>query len=70
MKCKACNKRLPEEGSTECFHCRVATVGFNFVGASYGRDRFHNATISEKRAEILGDKVLGVDVEPASTFGW
>ena len=70
MKCKTCNKRLPEEGSTECFNCRVASVGFTFVGGGYTRDRFHNATIAEKRADVLGDSVLGVDVEPASNYGW
>lgn len=71
MKCHTCNKRLPEAGSQECFNCRVRTVGFSFVGGGgYTRASFHDRTIAEKRAEILGDRVLGVDVEPASNFGW
>lgn len=71
MKCRACNKRLPEEGSDECFNCRVRTVGFSFVGGGgYTRSTFHDSTIAERRAEILGDRVVGVDVEPASTYGW
>jgi len=71
MKCHTCNKRLPEEGSDECFNCRVSTVGFNFVGGGgYTRKAFHDRTIAEKRTEVLGDSVVGVDVEPASNFGW
>jgi hypothetical protein len=71
VKCHTCNKRLPEDGSDECFNCRVRSVGFSFVGGGgYTRKAFHNATIAEKRAEVLGDKVVGVDVEPASNFGW
>jgi hypothetical protein len=69
--CSECLVRTEETpGSEICFHCRVASVGFTFRGASYGRRRFHDATISEKRAEVLGDKVLGVDVEPSSNYGW
>jgi hypothetical protein len=60
-----------EEDRSECYRCRVASVGFSFRGGGgYTRDSFHNSTIAEKRAEILGDRVLGVDVEPASTYGW
>lgn len=69
--CGECRVRTEEiPGSGLCFHCRVASVGFSFVGGGgYTRESFHNQTITEKRAEILGDKVVGVDVEPASNFG-
>jgi hypothetical protein len=71
MKCRTCNKRLPEPDSAECFNCRVRTVGFAFVGGGgYTRENWNTRTIAEKRADVLGDRVLGVDVEPASTFGW
>jgi hypothetical protein len=46
-------------------------VGFAFVGGGgYTRAAFHDYTNAERRAEILGDRVVGVDVEPASTYGW
>jgi hypothetical protein len=68
MTCE-CGKPA-EAGRSECFGCRVRTVGFAFRGGgTYGRSRFNDMTISERRADILGDRVLGVDVEPASTFG-
>ena len=71
MKCHVCNKRLPEQGSTECFHCRVASVGFNFVGGGgYTRKQWNTHTVDEKRQEVLGDRVLGEDTEPASNYGW
>lgn len=53
-----------------CFRCRVRSVGFSFRGAHYGRKQWNDSTISEKRAEILGDRKLGVDVAPVSDFGW
>ena len=67
-----CGKRSPNEDRSECFHCRVASVGFIFVGGGgYTRENLNDATIAEKRADILGDRVLGVDVEPASSdYGW
>ena len=66
----ACGKPA-EDDRSECFNCRVRTVGFTFVGGGgYTRDNWHDRTIAEKRAEVLGDRVLGVDVEPASTYGW
>jgi hypothetical protein len=69
MKCRTCNKRSPEAGSDICFNCRVRTVGFSFVGGGgYTRAAFHGRTIAEKRAEVLGDKIVGVDVEPASNW--
>ena len=69
--CKECHVRVAEDnGSGICFLCRVGSVGFSFRGGGgYTRQSFHDSTISEKRAEILGDRVLGVDVEPASTYG-
>ena len=69
--CRECLVRVAEDNGSEiCFHCRVASVGFNFVGGGgYGRQSFHDHTISERRAEILGDRVLGVDVDTASNYG-
>jgi hypothetical protein len=71
MKC-SCNKHLRPEDVPHgvCFNCRVRSVGFSFVGGGgYTRGSFHDSTIAEKRTEILGDRVLGVDVEPASNWG-
>ena len=69
LRCR-CGKDA-EEDRTECFNCRVRSVGFSFVGGGgYTRTSFHDRTISERRNEILGDRVLGVDCEPASTYGW
>jgi hypothetical protein len=60
-----------EPGTDECFRCRVQSVGFTFRGGGgYTRQSFHDHTIAEKRAEILGDSKLGVDVAPASDYGW
>jgi hypothetical protein len=69
--CKQCLVRTAEDnGSGICFHCRVASVGFSFVGGGrYGRQFFNDSTNTERRAEILGDRVLGVDTEPMSTYG-
>lgn len=69
MTCR-CGRFPVEDGRDECFNCRVSSVGFRFVGGGgYGRRSFHDRTTNERRAEILGDRVLGVDVEPASTYG-
>jgi hypothetical protein len=66
----ACGKQA-EPGSDECFRCRVSSVGFSFVGGGgYTRDSFHDYTTAERRAEILGDRVLGVDVDTAKNYGW
>lgn len=66
MKCPECNKRIAEESTGICFNCRARSVGFSFVGGGgYTRTSFHDQTIAEKRAEILGDRVVGVDCEPA-----
>lgn len=67
-KCK-CGKAA-EKGKGECFRCRVGSIGFTFVGGGgYGRKMFSARTNEEKRREVLGDKVVGVDVVPASEFG-
>ena len=71
--CRQCLVRVAEDASPEeiCFHCRVATVGFTFVGGGgYTRSSFHDRTVTERRAEVLGDRVLGVDAVPASDYGW
>ena len=73
MKCQECSKHLKpdEEQHKLCFRCRVRTVGFTYSGGgSYGRSRFNDMTIAERRADVLGDRKLGVDVEPASNYGW
>ena len=68
--CRQCLVRTAEDGTEHCFHCRIASVGFTFTGGgTYGRKTFNDATISERQREILGDRQLGVDVEPASTYG-
>lgn len=68
--CRTCHHKPAEKDALECFLCRMRSVGFSFSGGgTYGRARFNDMTISERRAAILGDRVLGVDVEPASTFG-
>jgi hypothetical protein len=61
--------KIAEEATGVCFNCRVRSVGFSFIGGGgYTRNAFHDRTIAEKRAEVLGDRVLGVDVEPASNW--
>lgn len=68
--CGQCLVRVAEDnGSGICYHCRVASVGFSFRGGGgYTRDTFHDYTNAERQAEILGDRVLGVDTEPASNW--
>ena len=72
MKCKTCGKKKAKpDRNGECYRCSISGVGFKFVGGGgYTRTSFHDYTIAEKRAEILGDKVVGVDVVPASEYGW
>ena len=69
--CRQCVVRTEETpGSELCFLCRVRSVAFSFVGGGgYTRHSFHERTNAEARAQILGDRVVGVDVEPASTYG-
>lgn len=70
-KCKTCGRKpgRPERNG-DCYRCSVSGVGITFRGGGgYTRQSFHDYTIAEKRAEILGDRVVGVDCEPASTFG-
>lgn len=72
MKCR-CSKRLRPEDERHglCFGCRVRTVGFTFSGGgTYGRGSFNDMTIAERRANVLGDRVLGVDAVPSSDYGW
>jgi hypothetical protein len=55
--CQECGTKEVEEGSTTCFRCRVATVGFGFRGGGhlYGRDNFAARTNAEFVAEHVGD---------------
>ena len=71
-KCHVCNKRLPEEGSDECFHCRVCLGRLHLRRGWWLHPRTTGTTktIAEKRADVLGDRVLGEDVDTASNFGW
>jgi hypothetical protein len=72
MKCAECNKHLRPDAEQHgmCFACRVRTVGFTYSGGgSYGRSRFNDMTIRERQADIIGDRILGVDVVPASDYG-
>ena len=69
VRCR-CGK-MSEEDRSECYRCRISTVGFSFRGGGgYTKQSFHDYTNTERRTEILGDRVLGVDVEPSSTYGW
>lgn len=71
MICTSCCMKEAEPGSDECFRCRVQSVGFHFRGGGgYTREAFHEHTIAERQAQILGDMKLGVDAVPASDFGW
>ena len=64
-----CGKPAEPERS-QCFNCRIRTVGFTYSGGgTYGQARFNEMTIAERRAEIIGDRVVGVDVVPASDYG-
>jgi len=69
--CRECVVRVEETpGSALCFLCRMRSIGFTFRGGGgYTRRAFHDSTIAERRADILGDRVLGVDAEPMSTYG-
>jgi hypothetical protein len=71
-KCGDCGKiKRIEVGRDVCFHCRVSGVSFAFVGGGgKTRQMFHDYTVKERRAEILGDKVVGRDVLPTSEYGW
>lgn len=56
MICDTCGAKEAEVGRTECFRCRVATVGFSFVGGGgYGRATFTERTNAEFIAEHVGD---------------
>jgi len=70
MKVRCRCGKMSEEDRSECYRCRISSVGFTFRAAGYGRAAFNSSTIAEKRADLLGDRVLGVDVEPSSTYGW
>lgn len=48
MTCQDCHLRPAEAGTDTCFRCRVATVGFTFVGGGgYGRKAYHERTTAE-----------------------
>ena len=65
MECQTCFRKEAEPDGDECFRCRIRGVGFSFVGGGgYTRESFHERTTNEARREILGDRVVGVDVEP------
>lgn len=70
-KCVSCRVKPAQEGHDECFRCRVNGFGLSFVGGGgKTRQTFHDYTIAERQREILGDRVVGKDVVPASDFGW
>lgn len=52
----ACGKRA-ETGKTECFRCRVLSVGYVWRGGGhlYGRASFSERTNAEYVAEHVGD---------------
>jgi hypothetical protein len=48
MICTSCHAKQAEDGSEECFRCRVLSVGFTYVGGGgYGRSTFHARTTQE-----------------------
>jgi len=54
--CVTCQTKDAEDGGTECFRCRVASVGFSFAGGGgYGRVAFRDRTNAEFLAEHVGD---------------
>jgi hypothetical protein len=56
VTCRSCGRKEAEPGQAECFHCRVATVGYAFVGGGgYGRRAFKERTNAEFIAEHVGD---------------
>lgn len=72
VMCKSCGRKPAKPGRKgDCYRCSVSGIGLSFVGGG-GRTRqmFHDYTVAERRAEILGDRVVGKDVAPASDFGW
>lgn len=72
VTCKSCGVKPAKPGRNgDCYRCSISGVGISFRGGGgYTRQSFHDYTIAEKRAEILGDRVLGVDVVPSSEYGW
>lgn len=63
--CRTCHRKPAEPDALECFLCRLRSVGFTFRGGgTYGQASFNDMTVAERRADVLGDRVLGVDTEP------
>lgn len=68
--CETCGIKYAEQGRPECFHCRVSSVGFGFIGGGgYGREawqrtttEFLNENIGFDHADkIRSDQVVRVD---------
>lgn len=66
--CGTCGRKPAETGRSECFRCRVSTVGINFVGGGgYGRKTFHERT----NAEFVNEMVpKGKNIEPVPRGCW
>ena len=70
MNCRCGKEREP--GSDTCFRCRVASVGFAFVGGGgYGRSAFSSRTNAEFLNETVGDvkqKLKDGTISPLKDF--
>lgn len=62
MICATCGVKQAEEGHQECFHCRVLSVGFSFVGGGgYGRKIFAARTNQEFINEMVPEGAVPVE---------
>lgn len=57
VTCVECKRKDAEQDSDTCFRCRVASVGYRWVGGGhmYGRDNFSSRTNAEYVREHVGD---------------
>lgn len=74
MICESCGHKEAEAGRRECFRCRVASVGFAFVGGGgYGREAFSSRTTTEFLNETVGfdhgERIRRDEVAHVKEFG-
>ena len=74
MICETCGAKEAEVGHPECFRCRVASVGFAFVGGGgYGRETFSKRTNYEFLNETIGrdhpERIRRDEVVRSKEFG-
>jgi hypothetical protein len=69
--CETCHRKEAETGHPECFRCRVASVGFAFVGGGgYGRSTFAARTNNEFLNEFVGDVRNDPNIEQVHNGVW